>query len=506
MTIQDIGNAFYKAKNYAKSNLASSVSGASTTMTVTTGEGALFPSTIYGEATSAGTNTVLNCTGIGAMGLAVGDTIYNKTDGSWAHVVEIATDSVTTTELTGGSDDTWGDEDEWAVGAFVLQLVQYTDADDETSVVSKRERVLVWKRISDTLYVVSRSFDGETAKAFNSGDFVYIMVDSRHIENIQKSIAKLQYESELSVKRDGSRAIQNNVNIKARNNANSADVNLFKLTTSDVLEFQLTPRLPSARSISNNQDLIDKQYYEANLPTSPTVTLGENIDGSTTPQAVYISNGANSRTAGRIYKADADDTTNEAIRCDGFVVENKTTGQTTGMVRSGLLTFSGLTAGADYYLSTTAGAISTTWSPIKVGKALSTTVLLVEIVSNHMAIGVTTWSPSAVSETLTLTHNLGYIPSSIEIDYKNSDGSPYSGGRGMYYNGTQIYQTTTSDGNPSYGAENGSTRIINVESRVGSSGFFQWGATVTAVTKNTITLTVDAWSYTEAQLIMWKAK
>lgn len=109
------------------------------------------------------------------------------------------------------------------------------------------------------------------------------------------------------------------------------------------------------------------------------VAAGEAVDGSTTPQLVFISDGTNSKTAGAFYKADADDTTNVAFPAVGFITENASSVGTSYYIKQGIITgFSGLTAGRDYYASTTAGAITLTQSfrnpPI--GRAISTSAIL----------------------------------------------------------------------------------------------------------------------------------
>lgn len=86
-----------------------------------------FPTQVTGSATSAGTSTVLNSTGIGSLNIQEGDTIRNTTDGSWAVVDELSTNSATTTELTGGSDNTWQNSDAFSVHRLA---VTYTDNDD----------------------------------------------------------------------------------------------------------------------------------------------------------------------------------------------------------------------------------------------------------------------------------------------------------------------------------------------------------------------------------------
>lgn len=86
-----------------------------------------FPSEVTGSATSSGTSTTLNSTGIGALNIQEGDTIRNTTDGSWAIIDELSTNSATTTALTGGFDNTWSSGDSFSLHRLALT---YTDNDD----------------------------------------------------------------------------------------------------------------------------------------------------------------------------------------------------------------------------------------------------------------------------------------------------------------------------------------------------------------------------------------
>lgn len=112
-----------------------------------------------------------------------------------------------------------------------------------------------------------------------------------------------------------------------------------------------------------------------------TLDAGEAINGTTTPQAVYISDGTNSRTVGRFYLADADDTTNMAVKVFGFVKVNASTiGDPYAVQYGGIVPgFTGLDEGEQYYLSTTAGAITKTPTntTVPIGIAVSATELLV---------------------------------------------------------------------------------------------------------------------------------
>jgi hypothetical protein len=98
----------------------SSVSG--TTVTFRTGAG------LSGTATSLGSSTVLNDTGaftnFGTDGFVkTGHEIRNTTDLSRAVVLrKIDNDSIETTPLTGGTDDTWEASDNWAANVVVVAL------------------------------------------------------------------------------------------------------------------------------------------------------------------------------------------------------------------------------------------------------------------------------------------------------------------------------------------------------------------------------------------------
>lgn len=112
-----------------------------------------------------------------------------------------------------------------------------------------------------------------------------------------------------------------------------------------------------------------------------TGTAGETIDGTGTPQAVMISDGANGRTQGRVYKADADDFTNGAIRFLGFVTSSVATGESVVVYTEGVIAgFTGLNAGSKYFVSDTAGAIEYDGddnADVTVGYAISATQILI---------------------------------------------------------------------------------------------------------------------------------
>lgn len=104
-------------------------------------------------------------------------------------------------------------------------------------------------------------------------------------------------------------------------------------------------------------------------------TAGENLNGTTTPVPVYISDGTGGRTSGRVYQSDANDSTNEARFCYGFIKDNVSSGNEIGVYRGEVSGFSGLTIGSYYYVSDTVGTISATvgTSEVPAGLAVSAT-------------------------------------------------------------------------------------------------------------------------------------
>lgn len=259
----------YGIVDNAEGNLDAGINGSATQCQLGSGEGALFPTTINGAATSGGTSTTLNSTGIQADGVVAGDIIKNLTDGSEAVVRTVSTNSITTTPLQGGSDDTWENNDEWAVGSFVITAVQYNTTNTPSSGIAKREKILVDYRATDILHFNTngRGYDGTSGQSFDANDNIYYFVKKLEYEGLLKGIIDnldriVEIEDEY-INSDGSNPFDNNVAFTARNNADSADIDLFKLLTTDILEFQTLPRNPSTRTISDDYDIVDKKYVDA---------------------------------------------------------------------------------------------------------------------------------------------------------------------------------------------------------------------------------------------------
>src|SRR3972149_936817 len=111
---------------------------------------------------------------------------------------------------------------------------------------------------------------------------------------------------------------------------------------------------------------------EANDATGMiSVEAGENL---TAGNAVYIH-----LTDGKAYKSDTG--TAGDIRANGVALTTVSVGVDVDVLTRGAYTTSGLTDKEDYYLGA-AGAISTTRSGVRIGTALSTTLLYVQIVQD----------------------------------------------------------------------------------------------------------------------------
>lgn len=90
-----------------------------------------------GTANTGGSGTLLKRktgTAFESSNIQEGDIIHNTTDGSWAEVVTITDDdNITTTQLQGGTDNTWAEDDAYLSPALRLDLViafeEYADSD-----------------------------------------------------------------------------------------------------------------------------------------------------------------------------------------------------------------------------------------------------------------------------------------------------------------------------------------------------------------------------------------
>ncbi len=123
-----------------------------------------------------------------------------------------------------------------------------------------------------------------------------------------------------------------------------------------------------------------------NVDLDVTGTAGEALNAG---DAVYLSTGAGGTTAGRWYKTDADAVATSTEAYVVGMVPDAVALAATGSIRLvGKITLTGpLTAGAPYYISSTAGAITAT-APTNarfIGQADSTTTLIVGAVQGGTA-------------------------------------------------------------------------------------------------------------------------
>lgn len=177
-------------KDNASGQLNVGISAATLTIPLKSGEGALFPTTYAGAATSGGSSTALNDTGIGASGIAVRDIIENVTDGSFAVVTQVNTNDIVTTPLIGGTDNTWDSADVWRVNRFVVTAIQY---DTDGTTILKREKMLIDSRSGDNLTVNAsgRGYDGSSAQSFLADDYVYQFAMAASFDGVYEAFKEL---------------------------------------------------------------------------------------------------------------------------------------------------------------------------------------------------------------------------------------------------------------------------------------------------------------------------
>lgn len=241
-----------------------------------------------------------------------------------------------------------------------------------------------------------------------------------------------------------------------------------------------------------------------------SLDAGETINGATLPVTVYIDN-----ADGEVKKTDANDT--DKVKFAGFAVTNSTDGnpiivQTTGVV-GGL---SGLTINAEYYLSDTAGEITTTPSTttaIKVGVAMSATQLKIDN-NLKIAAGVGTDQDYTTPDTGSGTNNddetitLGFQPKMIILsgDVTHTVSSNKKGfGTIVYFGsvavgGLQYNDTNASDTTDIVGTHFTTTGVISVNTHSGQATTLTVTLSVLSVsTASFIIRTSTAWSANAAK-------
>jgi hypothetical protein len=194
----------FSTKDNAEGLLLSTISPSDTSIPLESGDGAAFPQPYSGSATSGGTSTTLNCTGISATiggSAQIGKAIWNATDGSVAFITAVGTNSLTTTRLIGGSDNTWQNSDEWRIDAFVLTIAHL---DSEGNVAESppgtplREEILIKGRSTDTLTVATsgRGYNSTVAQQFTAGDSAFLFVTSPIIERFKDIISVIAQQQD----------------------------------------------------------------------------------------------------------------------------------------------------------------------------------------------------------------------------------------------------------------------------------------------------------------------
>ncbi len=130
-------------------------------------------------------------------------------------------------------------------------------------------------------------------------------------------------------------------------------------------------------------------------------------------------------TSGQVYKSDAG--VIERLKFNGFAVDNITAASTGTVINSGIVNgFTGLTPGSVYYVTDTAGAISTTVGTYKVpvGYAVSTTQILISKTTQNTMSGYTTIEDNFNKEASPITKDIkiftGFRPSHISLDTRAS--------------------------------------------------------------------------------------
>jgi len=240
-------------------------------------------------------------------------------------------------------------------------------------------------------------------------------------------------------------------------------------------------------------------------PRGFAAVAGEDIDGTTTPQAVFISDGTNGLTAGRYYKGDADNYTDGRKRFDGFVKSNIATAASDFIITEGVVEgFSGLTPGEYYYLSTTAGGVTLTDTGILVGVAKSATAITIQKELKLYACGTDSWAVTANGQTKTITHNLGRKPKKFRVVGGVGGSFGYSS-EGVYdvINAVHAGLYITIDSNQVQKfSPNPVAKILTATKTADQNT--SWDATVTSTTDLTVVMTSANYSTSTTFSFFWE--
>lgn len=129
--------------------------------------------------------------------------------------------------------------------------------------------------------------------------------------------------------------------------------------------------------------------------------------------------GYEAQTAGRLYKSDSDEPFRGGF--DGFVTSNTLSGASATFRGEGIQTsFTGLTAGAPYYVDSTLGGITLTPGGLNIGKAISTTAIQLDFSESFVEKSlITTPTLNGGTTSTPLTYqvlgNCGFKPSRVKL-------------------------------------------------------------------------------------------
>ncbi len=178
--------------------------------------------------------------------------------------------------------------------------------------------------------------------------------------------------------------------------------------------------------VGNSSGVLDVSW----LPSGTYVIApaGEAVNGTVTPQAVYISDGSGGRTAGSFYRTNSQDITNVALLPTGFITDNASSVGTAYRIKTGIVPgFTGLTPGAAYYTTNTVGAISATplngqsitflGSSKYLGQAVSTTQLLAKSFSlTPVVCTILNANPLAAGTSITYNIYTGFQAANVQFN------------------------------------------------------------------------------------------
>lgn len=216
--------------------------------------------------------------------------------------------------------------------------------------------------------------------------------------------------------------------------------------------------------------------------TNEDIISGEAVDGSVTPQVVCIK-----ASDGKYYKAKANDST--LVNAYGFVYTNAGNPAAPKIKTAGILGgFTGLTKGAMYYVTDTAGSISTTPSTtcqIPVGRAISATQIQINFGKKVAFVNDAHSITSGVDGNNDVTITCGFRPSRIDVSLKicsaQSATKSYVSGVATYL-GTSILKRYTIGANI-----NGSTSIPSGATAITTTTYFDVSVASSTISSPDIT-------------------